>query len=245
MLVKDRWLRRLPPYGDLDPKFPATWVDGRTCASKYWGFCYVRIPKCANSTVLRTLIEHDERMLKPLGEYDSLKAKSEAYSRLSSLSLRRAVLLRRINYFSVVRDPMSRLVSAYREKILEGKAQKYRVASFYGIQADENICFERFLAYLEAGGLYEDPHWLPQSEFLTGVMKENLMLGKVESLEDDLRYIVHVLFGESPWRGVKSWIPHKGNEKKFSVGDLSVNQKSRVRAMYERDYELLESAYFV
>lgn len=81
--------------------------------------------------------------------------------------------------FSIIRDPASRLVSAYWDKFVKNRNSKYNfdtttkkiIDNVYqkkGIQSnyDKSISFSEFInEIIETESVYLDPHWIPQSEY--------------------------------------------------------------------------------
>src|SRR5690625_4749524 len=97
-------------------------IDRRVAVDRARSFIYFRIPKAANSTVAATL--HPS----PAREVSSDIAK-RSFSRASSLTYREVrELAERFFLFTVVRDPYSRLASAYLDKDKKDKARRQIVA---------------------------------------------------------------------------------------------------------------------
>jgi hypothetical protein len=68
--------------------------------------------------------------------------------------------------FTVVRDPATRVLSSYLEKIVQGLKQSESIAVTLGISASE-ITFEQFLDVIdEQPSREQDPHWRRQADHL-------------------------------------------------------------------------------
>ncbi|MEC9128771.1 MAG: sulfotransferase family 2 domain-containing protein, partial [Actinomycetota bacterium] len=68
--------------------------------------------------------------------------------------------------FTVVRDPATRVLSSYLEKINQGLKQSESIAATLGIPASE-ITFEQFLDVIdEQPSREQDPHWRRQADHL-------------------------------------------------------------------------------
>lgn len=101
-------------------------IDQRIAVSRQKGFIYFRVPKAANSTVVTLLYEGAGA-----DGYVSKEAK-RSFARASALKSDEVNGLReRFFLFTVVRDPFSRLLSAYLDQIGRGKRGKRPVAAYY------------------------------------------------------------------------------------------------------------------
>jgi len=68
------------------------------------------------------------------------------------------------------------------------KIDKYRGA--------DDSDFKSFLIYLKNGGLYKDQHWMPQVSFMWPTVGRVDFVGKVESLDRDMRTLLRKLYGD-------------------------------------------------
>lgn len=200
-------------------------IDKRTMVDRERGFIYFRIPKAANSTVVRSLIS------------------SRATSREAKKVLPRASALRsnevqnlshRFFLFTVVRNPYSRLASAYLDKIVRGKRSD-KVLSFLSNPQKSDVSFLEFCRYLAAGGVHEDPHWYLQCDLIPCGVEKLHFVGRVERLESDLNEVLKRIHGEE--RGAqRNWTRHAtGAESRLA--ELYCEESIRiVREVYARDF---------
>ena len=137
------------------------------------GFFCNRVPKAANSTVVTNLTR-----LKLGHDVPSEEAKkiSVRPGHLSGADMAR---FDEIFKFTVVRNPYSRVLSAYLNKVV-------RFPERCG-----EISFAEFLQRLAAEPefLYSNAHWVPQADLMLIPAKEFDFIGKVESLDRDLAEI--------------------------------------------------------
>lgn len=137
------------------------------------GFFCNRIPKAANSTIVTNLVR-----LKLGHDVPSRQAKkiSTRPGRLSRADMARFDELFK---FTVVRNPYSRVLSAYLNKVVRFP------------QRCGEISFAQFLQRLaeEPRFLYSNAHWVPQADLLLIPAEEFDVIGKVESLDRDLAEI--------------------------------------------------------
>ncbi len=138
---------------------------------------------------------------------------------------------------SVVRDPASRVLSGYLEKIGQGLKQSEPIVAELGIPASD-ITFAQFLDVIAAQSSREqDPHWRRQAD--------HLGLGLVNY--DD---VIHLEQLDASWDRVSELTGIANLRETFfcknSTGAsakvdqyYSAELRAKVRSIYERDYEVL------
>jgi len=143
-------------------------VDAGFAVSRQNKFAYLRIPKCANSTVVATLAINElgwstadwwsipeEKRNHIVEEY----FKKDLFTKPSSLKSKEC---QRVvdNYlkFVVVRNPYSRVRSAFKDRIIN--RQRW---SKHGFAKPPS--YLEFLQYLDNGGIGADKHWWPMFYF--------------------------------------------------------------------------------
>lgn len=169
-------------------------IDERMMVSRRWRYVYLRVPKAANSTTLNALLD---RFPEPgLDPADLEKAKVRA-THFRNLGLGDLVRLRGYFFFTVVRNPYGRVLSAYLDKFREEDKHRAsygaRVAAYDGGQ----VSFHAFCRYLADGGEAENAHWMRQTRIL-GLADRIDHLGRMETLEADLDAIFARIGGEVP-----------------------------------------------
>ena len=207
--------RRLSPHS----------IYTRSCISPQGGYCYFRIPKCANSTIVKTLAFHDPSIgLRP-DDIGGEAAKASFAHLLNAGVWFPEQLLRRYFCFTFVRDPYVRALSAYLDK---------------GFKVEVPLnCFADFLGYLENGGLYSNAHWAPQVSLIPVPVRRLDFIGKVETIDADLDTVGRRIFGDANWRGqVAKQTERQGSANRLAeYYDESLRQ--RVFALYRADFETL------
>jgi hypothetical protein len=168
-------------------------IDARIAVCAERKFCYVRIPKSANTAVTSTLFFHQH------GEAPTERLEGKRAFKRPSAFLRLTVSqLDDFFCFSFVRNPYHRTLSAYLSKLV-ARAHKspYReIAATIRRRSSGELTFGAFCTYLAEGGLYGNPHWYPQSRFIEAVGAERLdFIGKVENMAEGIAHISLVLFG--------------------------------------------------
>jgi len=111
--------------------------------------------------------------------------------------------------FLFVREPLERLVSAYRDKVLENPGylvdtdivRKYRPREYRASVKRYNVTFAEFVRYVldeRAAGRVLDRHWIPQNELCRVCQYRYDFIGHHETLLRDARYVVAALKSRIP-----------------------------------------------
>ena len=186
------------------------------------GFFCNRIPKAANSTITTTLAR-----VKMGHEVPSKQAK-KVFCSPAQLSALEVARLDQLFKFAFVRNPYSRTLSAYLDKVARDLPRSEKIRRF----AD-------FIRDLERGKLYSNAHWAPQSSLLLLPRDEYDFIGKTETLDHDLSTVLQRLCpNDAP--PIKSTLSNAtGANKKlraFYRGDLA----ARVLHLYRDDFRLFD-----
>lgn len=232
------WLRWHPLGRGVDRRVPVEWVIKRATVSNQCRYCYFRIPKCANSTVIRTLARYD-RSLGMAPESNSISAIKHATSgllRARAWSL--SSLARRYYCFTVVRNPYARLLSAYLDKIAAAHPGQYGyIARASGKDIGE-VTFADFVSFLENGGLFTNPHWAPQHTILPIAVHALSYVGRVETLEADLRHVVEALPDLTEFTGIWSREDRRRHSAMQLGSYYTDDLAARAQRLYSDDFKL-------
>ena len=127
----------------------------------------------------------------------------------SSKPLFGKVLAKRFPSFLFVRDPYTRLVSAYRNKINPGRVydqletgrrivQLFRPnATRASLQAGNDVTFPefvKFIIYLYYKDEIMDEHWRPQYSLSLPCIVPYTFIGKMETMATDIKYVLQNLY---------------------------------------------------
>lgn len=236
--LKEIVLRNKQPfYSRYKPKYLFNAIDARVAISHKSQFVYFRIPKAANSTIVMTLYAYEHNML--TRDFESRSVKNNYFSRPSSLSHKEFKKLEESYFkFTFVRNPYTRLASAYLDKIINNKSAKKCVADSLNRPLEAVISFREFCNFLENGGLRMNVHWIPQSELI--VMPKDALdfIGKIENLDNDIQHVIERIFHPEPSKvKVFNWSPHKTNASR-KYKDLYDDYSRRVVCeLYEDDFK--------
>ncbi|MFD2165819.1 sulfotransferase family protein [Thalassotalea euphylliae] len=199
-------------------------ADDRGCVDFELGIFYNRVPKAANSTIVSNLVNTK------LGhEIDSPQAK-KIFRSPSTLSKYELEQFEGLFKFTVVRDPFSRTLSAFLDKI----DRKYN-------QHHQKVSFKDFLKTLKEGKLHSNLHWAPQSSIFLIPFEKFQFVGRFENLNADLSTIIRHIDNQS---AALHSFSRKGppstsaNEKLRKFYDEECEEL--VKQMYKQDFALLE-----
>lgn len=206
-------------------------------------FFYNRIAKCANSTITQTLAIHAG---KPYSE--RAQTAKDAFTHPSALSAEQTQALASDYFkFTFVRDPYVRLLSAYLDKIVRKRYDTRRgYRALRAGRGDEPPSIDRFIAYLADGGLYANPHWAPQTSLFLIPQAEFDFIGRVETLEADLEFVLGRLFPDRARQGrmeISRSGPRATGAKDRVDELLAPANIARVSRLYEADIAGLGYAF--
>lgn len=213
-----------PLVRSLRPELRAG-VLNRMVYSPEHRFVYFRIPKSANSTIMVNLanLMHGE------SEPYSGEMKSREARRLSLLLRTPKSLSRRNFVFTFVRNPYSRVLSAYLDKINRPDRKDH-----FGVEGE--VSYRDFLERLDDGLLYGNVHWVPQADLLPLADMTFSKIGKVETLSADLAEISERIFGKAAANmNRESGRTHASSRMSEFYGP---QEKRLVEKLYARDFEL-------
>jgi Sulfotransferase family len=204
-------------------------VDRRGAVCRSPDFIYFRIPKAANSTITLTLqgLLNAGTVERP----DRAKALFLPLHTLSQDDVER--LKERFFTFTFVRNPFTRIASAYLSKVEDSDKQKIHVARWYGRGLHDPVSFREFCTYLRDGrGYLDDGHWARQVDLITLPVDQLDFIGKIESLDQDLRHVIKAVFGSDRELQIKSWSMH------------TTGASAKVRELYgEREMDIVREVY--
>ncbi|ADH85685.1 sulfotransferase family 2 domain-containing protein [Desulfurivibrio alkaliphilus] len=209
------------------------------------GIIYNRIKKSGNSSVLLFLQDAlEEKKDWTEGRYHEQKRRATGNT-VTPFGLRAKEIfnLKKYYSFTIMRNPYSRCLSAFLQKVAAGK-ERYRGVAGFG--QNDAAGFESFVAFLENGGLYYNKHWWPQVDLLFWPPEYFFYIGKLERLEEELRLILSsngITVPES--LSIKE--PHPSEQEQ--VGKVTnAGQKmaryytedlyDRIFTLYRRDFEV-------
>ena len=177
-------------------------VDRRVFISRELRLVFNGIGKAGHSSVIANLVRSQFGDDIPIG-----RAKSRTFQRPSALSPEQVDALAGFFKFTLVRNPYTRTLSAYLDKVAREKVVplglKRRVNG-------KTPTFLDFCLYLEDGGLHDAVHWAPQNEMLVLPIEQFDHIAKLESFDADFSIVLQRL-GLAERFEVARHDPHKTN----------------------------------
>ena len=220
MIPFTSFYRRYPYRGGLATDS----ADARGCVDFQLGFFYNRIPKAANSTIITTLArlcfnrEIPSKEAKKLFLSPALLYKDEVKE------------FDQLFRFTFVRNPFSRTLSAYLDKV-ERRAKRNGIETSY----------LSFLQELDKGKLHTNGHWTPQSDLLLIPFNQFDFIGKVESLESDLHQVTYQLQKVPGTNAdITSVLSNATHANKKLADYYDEKSVELVRKLYRQDFELFD-----
>ena len=218
---------------------------------------YFSIPKCACSTVkvfLRTLYGQNPREARrdphsfenlPLLSYNDLDGDEELTALIKDESIFK---------FSIIRDPRSRVISAYKNKFIDAPVEKRRlflqqikVSKKEYLEGEKQISFIKFLRRISNQTSFEmNEHWRPMASQLLGLSPKKVELFDIKDVSLALKKIEYST-------GIKNktetpnlnFSPHTTKSTKFH-SELSQKEISLISKIYRDDLYLYlyKTSYF-
>ncbi len=164
-------------------------------------YLFYETPKSGCSTIKRRLqrIELSDTPFKPSNSVHSrLESPMIAPSQLPRAQINEILADHRFPKFCFVRNPFTRVLSAYLDKIVRNEPQK---ALFFKAQGKpdtpltQTVSFSEFLEALALTPAAKmDPHWMPQGFHLFYDLLDYNFVGKFENFENDFSTVARMLF---------------------------------------------------
>lgn len=196
--------------------------DDRGCVDLELGFFCNRVPKAANSTIVTNLVE-----LK-LGQKVGSKQSKKIFRTPATLSKQELEQFDKLFKFAVVRDPFSRTLSAYLDKI----DRKFN-------QNGTQITFKDFLYSLKAGKLHSNLHWTPQTSLFLIPFEEFDFIGRFENLNEDLGQIISRINGQASNQDFEQQGPPSTNASDKLLKYYDDECIQLMQELFAKDFELL------
>lgn len=226
-------------------------VNLPTQTPKGGDFLYMKNHKAACTTILATLMRNLEQTQggSVTLSMDAVHAPSKSLLLTGARGLSEARVIAAVNdpkvfKFTVVRDPVSRTVSAYADKVLSGQSQKTRLMTYLGRPHDSNITLKQFIALLanDEGARELDRHWRSQRKEISYDQIDFDYIGTVDTLKPSMDHIVKRIFGiEALGNSVDTGGDlDRRTELQKMVETLSSRDIKNLEMAFEPDFEMYE-----
>ena len=206
-------------------------------------YMYVEVPKVGCSTIKATLQKFE------WGRPDYIwHSFDDVHQReLSPLLTPRAVLdfTERLNsgcwfQFCFVREPFSRLLSVYLDKMCTPSSHRESFQNFRrenGLTPLSDITFEDFVFTISAQNYAEmDNHWVPQHVLLCYERMQYDFVGRLENFEEDFKSVLSRIGADAAY--MTDLAPHRTDSRSKLDAYYSSELEEIVAAKYSEDFEL-------
>lgn len=213
-------------------------VYGRSAVSHANKYVYVRVPKAANSTISKTLawMTYPEDRA-TIEQNDSGRTSKHLFDKYPMTWRSHASIPADYFTFMFVRNPYSRVLSAYLDKIdpASAKSSFSFVARDAG-KSNEPFNFSDFVTYLERGGLHGNIHWAPQVDICPIPIDRLDLVAKIESISDGLAEVGRRVFSQ-PITDIQQRSSGRTNSTSRLQRYYTPELAERVATLYRRDFE--------
>lgn len=233
--ASDGPLSERPFYKSFPTPLDIAMVDKLCAVNHRHRYAYFRIFKAANSTIVSHLYEMETGVAHQ--SLDSIQPVKDTYfDRLGNLSSGQVEdVLSGYLKFAVVRDPYTRALAAYLDKVSRNiDAKGDHVRARLGMDKDDDLSFDIFVRYLEEGGIDENAHWARQSELIALPVAKLDVVARFEALPHSVDGVFRSLFGS---------VQRTADIREHATGALRDNPllsatiKQRLYRLYEPDFE--------
>ena len=224
-------IRRTPFYVayPFRSPMPIKPVDARGLIEDKLSVFYNRVPKAANTSVVFTLA-------KMRSGAPTLRGVKKNFRRPAQLI--EAEVRRLDSYFKFVfvRNPYSRVLSAYLHKIVHRLERGGCLEPAERNRFRETPSFPEFCRYLADGGLFNNIHWAPQTALMLLPLSKFDFIGKVESFDSDIHTVLSRLGAENPKDFIVTHSRYFTHAQRRLDDYYDAETRGLIGRLYERDF---------
>ncbi|XP_069186250.1 carbohydrate sulfotransferase 11 isoform X2 [Procambarus clarkii] len=231
-------------------------------------YCYVPKVACTNWKRMMMILSGRTNETNPLNISSSIPHEEGVLTRLSGSRMKSSLLnykLRTYTKFLIVRHPMERLVSAYRNKLVINSTsaadfkrrygmmimKKYRKgASTLNITKNgHGVTFAEFVSYLTDTGTRQDnfetlnEHWAPYVDLCHPCTIKYNIIGKYETLEEDSEYILRKIHAPHDLHFPPVVASRTAALVAEHMASLTPQLSRKLYELYKHDFRLFEYDY--
>jgi len=206
-------------------------IDNRFFVSKEKKFIFCEVPKTGISTIKKTLAELIENKNIDYNVHDRNKfiLKSPCKNQLTQEEFNQ------MYKFTFVRNPYTRVLSAYLDKIKKNTIEKKQIYDFVNFPLEKEMSFLDFLRVLEMmPPVNINPHFRPQYLNLCYPLVKYNFVGRFEYFERDFRFILEKFFSKNVKLSIVNH--HKTEASKKIEQFYNVNTIRLVQKIYAQDF---------
>lgn len=212
-------------------------------------FVYVKNHKAACTTILSTTLHNQQTFLNLPPEQissDMIHKPPKKFMRNGKRTLTVESALAAINdtayfKFTFVREPLSRLLSAFLDKVSMQTKQRAALFKHVGMQMDEELSLSKFIDIISQDSAARDldRHWRSQTKEISYSEIEYDFIGTVADIQIGLPYVMKRIFGSdaASIQDTRKTIGHKTNSSAL-LNELSKADIKKVETIYHDDFEM-------
>lgn len=202
---------------------------------------YIETPKVACTAIKKLLIcEQDESLV------------SIEPTQIHSLAQQRIARIRSLNKeivfnaffgdtfrYAFVRNPFTRILSAYLDKIVKNQWERQRLLPGLGVDPSENISFSVFLDKISLTESHkQDIHFTSQCNLLMPNKIKYSYIGRFETLGNDIEYLVSKnIFSKSFLNEMSAGKHHQTNADERLKEYVTPEVERKILKIFARDFE--------
>ena len=207
-------------------------------------YIYFQVPKVACSTIKATL-QSLEAKRSGITLTEDRKIHHKGQSPLLSPShvglekFRHMLDDPNIFKFCLVRNPYTRILSAFLDKMTWKSQQKEEVAKALNCDVSDKITFEQFLEFVKTQNPYEmNPHWRPQTHQLFWGVVNYDFVGRFEDFAGNFNLILKNIYAnESEEFKIENRTNHATKASKKIEKFYNTRTQDLVQEIYQADFE--------
>lgn len=150
--------------------------------------------------------------------------------------------------FTMVRDPLSRTVSAWADKMQSTRKPRHRqdLMTYLGRDPESFMGLSEFLDILahDEGARDLDRHWRPQHKEISYGLVDYDLIGRVEAMDEARRRIVTALFGPAAEKievvDTREHLGHRSASREHAE-NLTARDRRNIERAFARDFEMYEA----
>lgn len=212
--------------------------------SKRFRALYVEVPKTGSSTIKRALqlleVGGDASLLdKALHDRSRSPLIRPSESDLTLLDLLRGPSVFR---FGFVRNPYTRLLSCYIEKIIRDASERRRLLPFLGLSPEtESLSLTDFLLRIRSISDYDrDIHWASQTYLLKSDKIDFTFIGRFENFQRDWTFVLARIARTVPAVVAEARVDHHLTQAGSHVSRyIGSRERDLIEDIYDQDFRSL------
>ncbi len=219
--------------------YPSQTIDYVVNVSEKFRYMYLANLKVASSSILRVLqlAEADGDVGRvPASPHDRAGSPIPSYE-FASTPLNEVLESETFFKFTYVRNPYTRVLSAYLDKVLRDPEERIRLLPSLGLPANSEPTFLEFLKAIQAQrDSWRDIHWVTQSRLIQVNNINYNFIGRFESFAATFPAVLELLGIDSAYMGRAGTPPNVTRASDRLREFIGPKEREAIIAIYEADF---------